>query len=101
MEKTWVPPLQLHERGGCCRLTLVGITHGEGRTLQEAGDDLIARLLGIAAVARSSGFGFSTDIPPPDHRLLAFIWDLGERAAAGEDIRGCVFGSVAPPDTSA
>ncbi len=100
MEKTWVPPLQLQERGDCCRLTLVGITHGAGRTLQEAGDDLIARLLGIASAARASGFGFSTDIPPPDHRLLAFIWEIGERAAAGEDIRGRVFGLAEPSDAA-
>ena len=98
MTEPWVPPLYVSQRAGRCRLMLSGVTHGEGGTLQEAADDLVTRLLELVMRVRSSGLGFSTDIPPPDHRLLDFIWELGERAARGEDIRERVFGPIASLD---
>lgn len=97
----WVPSLHLCESAGRCRLTLSGLTHGDGYTLQDAADDLIARLLDMVLYVRTAGFPVSTDLPPPDYRLLDFLWDLGERAACGEDIRARVFGPIASLDTSA
>jgi hypothetical protein len=101
MAEPWVPPLYLRESAGCCRLVLSGLTYGDGRTLQEAADDLIARLLDMILLVRTVGFRFSTDIPPPDYRLLDFIWELGERVARGEDIRERVFGPIPSAETSA
>jgi hypothetical protein len=101
MAEAWVPPLHLCESAGRCRLTLSGLTHGEGHTLQEAADDLIARLLDMVLFVRTAGFSFSTDLPPPDYRLLDFLWEIGERVACGEDIRERVFGPIASLDTSA
>jgi hypothetical protein len=100
MAEAWVPPLHLCESAGRCRLTLSGLTHGDGRTLQEAADDLIAGLLDVVLLVRGGGLSFSTDLPPPDYRLLDFIWELGERVECGEDIRGRVFGSVPSRDAS-
>jgi hypothetical protein len=97
----WVPRLYLSENAGGCRLTLCGLTHGDGWTLQSAADDLIARLLDMVLFVRTAGFAFSTDLPPPDYRLLDFLWELGERVACGEDIRERVFGPIASLDTSA
>jgi hypothetical protein len=101
MAEPWVPPLHLCESAGRCRLTLSGLTHGDGYTLQQAADDLIARLLDIVLFVRAAGFPFSTELPPPDYRLLDFIWELGERAACGADIRERVFGPIPSLDTSA
>jgi hypothetical protein len=101
MAEAWVPPLYLRESVGHCRLTLAGLTHGDGCTLQQAADDLIARLLDMVLLVRAGGLSFSTDLPPPDYRLLEFLWELGERAAGGGDIRERVFGPVASLDTSA
>ncbi|MBE2316075.1 hypothetical protein DVA67_008815 [Solirubrobacter sp. CPCC 204708] len=68
------------------------MTYGVGFSLQEAADDLIARLVGIALGARSSGLRNTIEVSPPDVNMLAFIADLGDLAARGEDIRPRVFG---------
>src|SRR3954451_12329378 len=93
MDDHWTPELSLHERGGSCRLSL-GCCHayGEGRTLQEAADDLIERLLTLAFCVRSgSGLGVSADGPSLDLRWLSFLHELGELAASGIDIREWLF----------
>jgi len=87
-----MPAIALRESAGRCHLTLAGLTYGVGFSLQEAADDLIARLVGIALGARSSGFQHARELGPPDHDLLDFIHELGELAAKGEDIRPRVFG---------
>jgi hypothetical protein len=96
MSERWTPPLRLEETGGGCRLSLVGVAHGNGSTLQEAADDLIARLLAFVMAVRSSGFRGASELGPPDPRLLEFVWELGELTARGEDIRERVFGGRRP-----
>ena len=93
MAEDWCPPLDLRESAGRCRLSLVGITHGEGSTLQEAADDLVVRLLNFVVCVRRSGLRVSGECGPLDRRLIEFIWELGECAARGVDIRERVFGS--------
>jgi hypothetical protein len=94
MGETWTPALHLRETAGRCRLSLAGLTYGDGATLQEAADDLIARLLTIAICVRSSRFGCSSELGPPDGNVLDFVWELGELAASGQDIRERVFGGA-------
>jgi hypothetical protein len=89
----WTPPLRLEPTGDGCRLSLVGVSYGNGGTLQEAADDLIARLVTLATSIRHSGFRGASELGPPDPRLLDFVWELGELAARGEDIRPRVFGA--------
>jgi hypothetical protein len=89
----WTPELQVVETGGTCRLQLGSLAHGDGHTLQEAADDLIRRLLGIAMSWRSSGFRISCELGPIDLRWFEFIHELGEIAARGGDIRERVFGA--------
>jgi hypothetical protein len=89
----WTPQLEVVEAGGTCRLRLVGFAHGDGSTLQEAADDLIRRLLGIAMSGRSTGFRIPCELGPIDLRWFEFIHELGEIAAAGGDIRTRVFGA--------
>jgi hypothetical protein len=93
MAENWSPPLQVYECAGRCRLSMGGWVEGQGDTLQDAADDLVARVLNIAICFQTSGFRFSSELGPPDHRLLAFLWDLGELAARGEDIRERLFGT--------
>jgi hypothetical protein len=90
----WTPTLHVVEAGGTCRLRLGSVAHGDGQTLQEAADDLIGRLLGIAMSWRSSGFRISCELGPIDLRWFEFIHELGEIAAAGGDIRERVFGQL-------
>jgi len=89
--ETFTPALQLHETAGLCRLSLAGVTYGNGRTLQEAGDDLVARLLDIALGIRASSFGFAGHPRTMDRRVLDFIWEVGEMSARGEDVRELIF----------
>ena len=98
MDQPWTPPLGLNDVGGRWRLSLVGFTSGEGDTLQEAANDLVARLLNLVICVRTSGLSFSTECPPPDPRWLRYLWELGEIAKQGGDIRDRIFG---PPDPGA
>ncbi len=92
---TWNPPLHVHETGSGCRLTLDGVASGHGATLQEAGDDLIARLLTLVMSIRSSGLRIPPELGPPDPRMLRFLWEIGEMATRGEDIRERIFAPYA------
>jgi hypothetical protein len=98
MAESWTPPLKLEEVEGRCRLSLGGLAYGNGRTLQEAADDLIARLVHLAATFRGSGFRLSPEGPQLNNASLDFIWEIGERAARGEDVRPRVFGSIEASD---
>ncbi len=51
-------------------------------------------MVGIALGARSSGFQDAGELGLPDTNLVAFISELGELAARGEDIRPRVFTGV-------
>jgi len=88
----WTPPLEVAVVAGRCRLCLGGYAYGEGETLQDAADDLVARLLNFAMCFRS-GFTISTEAPQPDLRWLDFVYELGAIAAGGGDIRDRVFGA--------
>ena len=87
------PTLQVRQVSGRVRLLLGAVAYGEGATLQEAADDLVARVLVLVMAFRSSGIGpVSSDIPPPDLAMLDFLDELGEIAAADGDIRKRLFG---------
>jgi hypothetical protein len=92
MASRWSPDLRICETSGRCRLWLGTYACGEGDTLQEAADDLVARLLGIAMSFRAGGARFSTELGPVDLRWFELIYELGEIAASGGDIRARVFG---------
>jgi hypothetical protein len=84
---SWAPAMTLRERDGRCRLALCGLTHGEGVTLQEAADDLVARLLAIAQAACSGGMAFSSDLHPPDRDVMAFLRDVAGLSGEREELR--------------
>ncbi len=92
MTRGWTPSLELRERSGRCRLTLGGWAHGEGDTLQEAADALVEHLATIALRFRAGGFSCTRALGRPNMAELSFVWELGEIAAAGGDIRERVFG---------
>jgi hypothetical protein len=100
MDRQWTPELRVHETGAGCRLTLVGVTYGNGETLQDAADDLVTRLLNLTLGVRSSGFRLPSDAGRPDPRVLELLWDLGEMAAHGQDIRERIFGRAEAPDST-
>lgn len=88
----WTPALELRETGSGCRLSLGGWAHGEGETLQQAADALVARVLDIALRFRRTGYRFVRTLAGPSMDELSFVWELGEIAAGGGDIRPRVLG---------
>jgi hypothetical protein len=85
-----MPALTITENGGRVRLALEGLAHGEGSSLQDAADDLVASILRLVMAFRSSGFRASSEVRP-DFEMMNFLHELGEIAAAGGDIRARVF----------
>jgi hypothetical protein len=86
-------PLEVCQVAGRVRLLLGGMANGQGATLQEAADDLVARVLVLAMAFRSGGIGpLSSEGPRPDLAMLEFLCDLGEIIAGGGDIRERLFG---------
>jgi hypothetical protein len=79
------------------RLVFGGLAHGEGASLQEAADELVERMLVIAMAFRASGIGPVNSECPLDVGLLDFVYEVGEIAARGEDIRPRLFSSGQTP----
>jgi hypothetical protein len=86
----WTPRLELDSRADRCRLSLVGVTYGNGATMQEAATDLLLRLHDLAIGIRRGGIRVPLGSPNP--QVTGFLWEIGELAARGGDIRGRVFG---------
>ena len=101
MEHAWSPRLAVLEVHGRCRLSLSGHAHGDGDTLQEAADALVARLLQAAMSWRTGAFRFSPELGAPDVRWFEFLHELGEIAAAGGDIRERILGCPRTADPAA
>ncbi|HEY7606082.1 MAG TPA: hypothetical protein VHK02_17940 [Actinomycetota bacterium] len=89
---SFTPPLTVQELPGRVRLCLGTLTHGTGSTLQDAADDLVRRLLGYAMALRAPGLHASGELGRPDLAAVGFLYELGEIAAAGGDIRQRLFG---------
>jgi hypothetical protein len=85
-----MPALTVTELGGRVQLSLGGLARGEGASLQEAADDLICSILRLVMAFRSSGFRATSEFRP-DLETMSFLYELGEIAAAGGDIRSRVF----------
>ena len=85
-----MPALRVAEAGGRVRLDLGGLAQGEGASLQEAADDLILSILRLVIAFRSTGFRACGEVHP-DLETMNFLYELGEIAAAGGDIRSRVF----------
>jgi len=87
MSEPWIPPLTVREHDHRCRLYLAGDTWGDGATLQEAADDLVARVTRLARAIRTGGWTCAHELGAPDRRWLEFLYELGEIAERGGDIR--------------
>jgi hypothetical protein len=92
VDQPWTPTLELRQTGQRCRLWIGGRAYGDGATLQEAADDLVARLLVTAMAIRASGLTWSPEGGSVDRPWLDFLWELGELASGGHDIRQRLFG---------
>ena len=97
MSACWTPSLTVRPVGRRCRLCLDGLAWGDGDTLQEAADDLICRLRTVALGLRANGWHVPAEFGPPDVRMLTFLWEIGEMAARGEDVRERVLGFSTHP----
>jgi hypothetical protein len=92
MGSAWMPPLVVQKQGGGCRLRLANEAWGDGPTLQDAADDLVARVVRHATALRSGGFACPKDLSPLDPRWLDFLYEVGELAASGGDVRRRIVG---------
>jgi hypothetical protein len=92
MDEPWAPLLRVSERDEECCLTIVGLASGRGASLQEAADDLVFNVLSLVAAYRATGFRIPGELGPPDLPVLRFLYELGELAARGRDIRERLFG---------
>jgi hypothetical protein len=88
--KLEMPTLAIVEAEGRVRLDLGGFARGEGSSLQEAADDLILSILRLVFAFRSTGFRGCGEAQP-DIETMNFLYELGEIAAEGGDIRSRVF----------
>ena len=86
------PALVVREHAAGVRLHLGSVAHGDGRSLQEAADDLVRRVLAIGVALRTSGFSVSTELLY-DMAALSLLCELDEIAAAGGDVRTRLFGA--------
>jgi hypothetical protein len=93
MIEAWTPELRLETRNGQCRLDLAGVTYGNGPTLQEATNDLLTRVFDLALGLRA-GYRV-TGVAQLDSRVVDFLWEIGEIAIHGGDVRTRVLGAVA------
>ena len=89
-DMSFMPALTLTETGGVVRLELGGFVRGQGRSLQEAADELIARVLELVLAFLSTGPVASRELPA-DLETMNFLHELGELAASGRDIRSRIF----------
>jgi hypothetical protein len=87
----WLPELALSELGGRCRLVLGGVIHGDGDSLQEAADALVARAAHVGLGLRSERATLFT--LPANRELLDLLYRIGDAAARGDDVRELVLGS--------
>ena len=78
--------LRVTEHAATCRLSLGDIAHGDGRTLQEAAEALVSRVLCLVLGHRSGAWA------PDDPQARAFVAELDDMIARGEDIRPRLFG---------
>jgi len=88
---TATPSLTVTEVGDSVRLELAGIARGEGRSLQDAADALVDAVLRLATAVRSNGVRVTPEVPG-DVELFDYLYQLGELAAAGGDVRQRLFG---------
>jgi hypothetical protein len=84
------PILSVTERDGAIRIYLGRLAHGDGASLQEAAEDLLQRVLVYAAAIRDSEFSVSCEVLPDLHGM-AFLYELGELAETGGDVRAALF----------
>ncbi len=93
----FVPTLTVTRRDGDIRISLGAFATGRGGTLEEAEEDLVRRLRRAAIAVRTPGVLGATEGPPPDVAALSFLYELGEIAAAGGDIRTCLRWNLGSP----
>jgi hypothetical protein len=88
--------LHTYVTGNGIRLELGAWSYGNGRTVEEAADDLVARLRGHATALWRGGFRMTSEMPRIEPEFLAFLWELGDMESRGQDIRERVFRADAP-----
>jgi hypothetical protein len=88
----FTPTLRVEELADRVRLSLGGLLSADGATLQEAADELVRKMLVAVMALRAGGISGLSAVSRPDMTLAIFLWELGEIAAAGGDIRERLFG---------
>jgi hypothetical protein len=77
--------------GGGCRLVLAGVIHGDGDSLQEAGDALVAHAARVGLRLRAGHAPVFT--LSANRELLDLLFRVADAAARGDDVRELVLGT--------
>ena len=91
-----IPLLRTRITGTGIRLELGEWSYGNGRTLEEASADLVARLTAHAAALRQSGLRIHSEAPRSDPGYFDFLWELGDLVGEPDAIRALLFGGGPP-----
>jgi hypothetical protein len=73
MGEPWIRALTVREDGHGCRLYLAGDAWGDGATLRDAADDLVARVMRLARALGNGGWTCAHELGAPDRRWLEFL----------------------------
>ena len=92
----WRPPLTVQETTSGCRLSLAGLAHGHGPTLQKAADELVARVLDTA-LALMNGRLTGSRAMPLEPRVIAFLSDVAALSEQCGDMRARVLSADGTP----
>jgi hypothetical protein len=89
----FTPSLRVRSDTHGVRLTIAGVTHATGPTLQDAADELVRKILVILMMFRGGTVAPAGRGCQLDPGIAAFISELGDYAARGGDIRDRLFRS--------
>jgi len=91
----WRPSLSVHETASC-RLSLGGLAHGHGPTLQKAADELVARVLDTALSLMHGRLTLSRAMPL-EPRVIAFLSKVAALSEQCGDVRARVLSADGTP----
>ena len=90
----FTPSLRVRSDASGVRLTVTGIAHACGPSLQDAADELVRKILVILVAFRGGGVAPAGRGLMLDPGIHEFISELGDYAASGGDIRDRLFSTL-------
>jgi hypothetical protein len=90
----FTPSFRVRSDANGVRLTLTGVTHASGPTLQDAADELVRKILVMLMAIRGGAVAPAGRGLRVDPGIQEFIFELADYAARGGDIRDRLFAAL-------